>query len=336
MWAAVNAPGEDTSLDQDIYPYSALDLAQVVCTTFGVERKITFSNRNESAPCLHLSWQKAKRFFDVGVPMTLEVGTGRMAQWAKSVDARATPEFDEVEVWSECPEGWLNAFDRSDETQARSVRQFTSCARSRPSSVRERTRGWPPVYSGRSGGDGAVASLISKVARSYAERGFVSTNQEIVRRLRRQRDGGSTSASAPEATQDDDRQALENVVPVAEPVSPSVALRMHLGLTSNLAYAEERGIPVDNTERDIYSRDENIMHVSHEGGPLEDPWNAPEATMWRWTVDPRQAPDKGETLTIGFARARPVTLDGEALGGSADTKVASPRPGNEAWPVCVT
>ena len=250
LWAAVNAPGEDTSLDQDIYPYSALDLAQVVCTTFGVERKITFSNRNESAPCLHLSWQKAKRFFDVGVPMTLEVGTGRMAQWAKSVDARATPEFDEVEVWSEFPGSWLNAFDRSDETQARSVRQFTSCARSRPSSVRERTRGWPPVYSGRSGGDGAVASLISKVARSYAERGFVSTNQEIVRRLRRQRDGGSTSASAPEATQDDDRQALENVVPVAEPVSPSVALRMHLGLTSNLAYAEERNqVRADVIER---------------------------------------------------------------------------------------
>jgi argininosuccinate synthase len=81
-----------------------------------------------------------------------------------------------------------------------------------------------------------------------------------------------------------------------------------------LAYARARGIPlpgVDQTK--LYSRDENIWHISHEGGPLEDPGFEPEESMFRWTVAPELAPDRPEFVEITFEEGRPVELDGEPL-----------------------
>ena len=78
-------------------------------------------------------------------------------------------------------------------------------------------------------------------------------------------------------------------------------------------YASERGIPVPVTKKDPYSRDRNLWHLSHEGGPLEDPSFAPEPEMFRLTVDPRHAPDEPENVTISFEQGLPVAVNGENL-----------------------
>lgn len=81
-----------------------------------------------------------------------------------------------------------------------------------------------------------------------------------------------------------------------------------------LAYAAARGVPVAATKEKIYSRDRNLWHISHEGGELEDPASAPLERMFLLTVDPREAPDEPEEVTIGFERGTPVAVNGEQLG----------------------
>ncbi|HEX7707931.1 MAG TPA: argininosuccinate synthase [Thermoanaerobaculia bacterium] len=78
-------------------------------------------------------------------------------------------------------------------------------------------------------------------------------------------------------------------------------------------YAAEHGIPVPVTKKDPYSRDRNLWHLSHEGGPLEDPSFEPEASMFRLTTDPVDAPDTPEKVTIGFEEGVPVSVDGVRL-----------------------
>ncbi|HUP44286.1 MAG TPA: argininosuccinate synthase [Thermoanaerobaculia bacterium] len=78
-------------------------------------------------------------------------------------------------------------------------------------------------------------------------------------------------------------------------------------------YATERGIPVPVTKKDPYSRDRNLWHLSHEGGPLEDPAFEPEAEMFKLTVDPSLAPDVPEKVTIAFQSGIPVAVNGKAL-----------------------
>ena len=80
-----------------------------------------------------------------------------------------------------------------------------------------------------------------------------------------------------------------------------------------LAYAEERGIPVANTKKSIYSRDRNIWHISHEGGDLEDPWTEPQEDMFCLTVSPEAAPDTPEHVVLDFENGLPIGLDGECL-----------------------
>jgi argininosuccinate synthase len=80
-----------------------------------------------------------------------------------------------------------------------------------------------------------------------------------------------------------------------------------------IRYAVKYNIPVSQTEKDIYSRDRNIFHLSHEGGPLEDPWNEPANEMYQFTVSPEEAPDKTEYIEIGFEKGNPVSLNGEKL-----------------------
>ncbi len=81
-----------------------------------------------------------------------------------------------------------------------------------------------------------------------------------------------------------------------------------------LAYARERGIPVPHTEKSIYSRDRNIWHLSHEGGPLEDPWNEPDEEMYQLTVSPEAAPDEPEYIEIDFVQGVPKKINGRARG----------------------
>jgi argininosuccinate synthase len=84
-----------------------------------------------------------------------------------------------------------------------------------------------------------------------------------------------------------------------------------------LAYARARDIPLNVDTTKLYSRDENLWHLSHEGGPLEDPLNEPEEAMFQWTVSPEAAPNKPEYVEIRFEKGTPVALDGEALNGVA-------------------
>jgi argininosuccinate synthase len=81
-----------------------------------------------------------------------------------------------------------------------------------------------------------------------------------------------------------------------------------------LSYAAAHGVPVEQTRKDIFSRDGNLWHLSHEGGNLEDTWEAPLKEMFKLTVDPRDAPDQPQVVTIAFERGVPVALDGRSLG----------------------
>ncbi|HET9134588.1 MAG TPA: argininosuccinate synthase [Gemmatimonadales bacterium] len=84
-----------------------------------------------------------------------------------------------------------------------------------------------------------------------------------------------------------------------------------------LRYAAEKGVPVAATKEKIYSRDRNLWHLSHEGGVLEDPAQAPLEDMFLLTVDPRLAPDEPEVVSIGFEGGTPVSVNGETLSPAA-------------------
>ena len=80
-------------------------------------------------------------------------------------------------------------------------------------------------------------------------------------------------------------------------------------------YAHARDISLEGVdETKLYSRDENLWHISHEGGPLEDPAFQPEEAMYLWTLAPELAPDEPEYLTIGFDAGVPVSVNGEVMG----------------------
>jgi argininosuccinate synthase len=76
-----------------------------------------------------------------------------------------------------------------------------------------------------------------------------------------------------------------------------------------LDYAEQHGISVSASREKIHSRDRNLWHLSHEGGELEDAANAPLPTTWQLTRSPREAPDREEQVTIGFAGGVPVSVN---------------------------
>ncbi len=86
------------------------------------------------------------------------------------------------------------------------------------------------------------------------------------------------------------------------------------GRADLMDYARERGIEVPVTKEAPYSTDGNLLHVSYEGGVLEDPWTSPPQKMFRMTVDPTDAPDAVEEVVIGFSAGNPVSIDGNELG----------------------
>ena len=81
-----------------------------------------------------------------------------------------------------------------------------------------------------------------------------------------------------------------------------------------LAYAAEHGIQIDTKgKKSPYSMDANLLHISYEGGILEDPNAEPEDSMWLWTTKPEDAPDVAEYITIGYKSGDPVSLNSEEL-----------------------
>src|SRR5215468_1470580 len=80
-----------------------------------------------------------------------------------------------------------------------------------------------------------------------------------------------------------------------------------------LDYAEAHGIPVAASREKIHSRDKNLWHLSHEGGELEDPTNAPLDSTWQVSESPESAPDRNEEVEIGFKRGFPVSVNGMKL-----------------------
>jgi len=80
-----------------------------------------------------------------------------------------------------------------------------------------------------------------------------------------------------------------------------------------LGYAARKGIAVQQTAQDLFSRDGNLWHLSHEGGPLEDPAVAPPEGMYRLTQGREDQPANPETVTVAFEAGRPVRLGGTAL-----------------------
>jgi len=82
-----------------------------------------------------------------------------------------------------------------------------------------------------------------------------------------------------------------------------------------LAYAEQHGIPVEmkRGKASPYSMDANLLHISYEGGILEDPWMEPEDDMWRWSVSPEAAPDKPSYIELTYQKGDIVAINGELL-----------------------
>ena len=84
-----------------------------------------------------------------------------------------------------------------------------------------------------------------------------------------------------------------------------------------ITYIKERGIPCSASLEKIYSRDRNLWHISHEGGELEDPWNAPPEDVWVMTASIANAPDKFEDVHLTFEHGKATSLNGKAMASDA-------------------
>lgn len=82
-----------------------------------------------------------------------------------------------------------------------------------------------------------------------------------------------------------------------------------------LSYADQHGIPVEQKrgKKSPYSMDANLLHISYEGGPLEDPWFEPEEDMWRWSVAPEVAPDEPVYLELTYEKGDVIAINGESM-----------------------
>lgn len=82
-----------------------------------------------------------------------------------------------------------------------------------------------------------------------------------------------------------------------------------------MAYAEQNNIEIENKKgkKSPYSMDANLLHISYEGGVLEDPWAEPEETMWRWSVSPENAPSEPTYIELTYEKGDVVALNGKVL-----------------------
>ena len=97
-------------------------------------------------------------------------------------------------------------------------------------------------------------------------------------------------------------------------LDPSIKIIAHWRDDRWTFTSREHNIPINQSTKKIYSRDENIWHISHEGGNLEEPWNVHEDDIHVLSMPVEQSPDEPTIMTIGFEEGIPVSIDGEKLG----------------------
>lgn len=113
-----------------------------------------------------------------------------------------------------------------------------------------------------------------------------------------------------------DQVRFETTIKALDPTLKIIAPWRSWSLRSRedcINYADDRKIPIGQSKEKIYSRDQNIWHISHEGGNLEDPWNEHTKDVYVMSIPPEEAKDEPTFLEIGFEEGLPVTLDGKKV-----------------------
>ena len=147
--------------------------------------------------------------------------------------------------------------------------------------------------------------LVSALSRPLITRHLVRAAREL----------GATAVAHGCTGKGNDQVRFEVSAGALAPDLEVIAPVRDAGLTRDaaIAYAEERGIPIPVTKSSPYSIDENLWGRTIECGVIEDPWVAPPADAYEWTVDPASTPDEPETIVIGFEGGAPVALDGSGV-----------------------
>jgi len=107
--------------------------------------------------------------------------------------------------------------------------------------------------------------------------------------------------------------ALKPDIQVIAPWRDEKFQKQFTGRVDMLNYCKQHQIPVEASAKKPYSMDRNLLHISFEGGILEDPWNEPPADMFKLSVSPEKAPNKPEYVEVDFVKGNPVAVNGEKL-----------------------
>ena len=113
-----------------------------------------------------------------------------------------------------------------------------------------------------------------------------------------------------------DQVRFELTVMALEPLLKTIAPWREWDLNSRsdlIAFARDNNIPIPLTKEKPYSSDRNLLHLSFEGGELEDPWTEPGPGSYQLSLPPEQAPDEPQVIIIGFEKGNPVSIDGQKL-----------------------
>ena len=127
---------------------------------------------------------------------------------------------------------------------------------------------------------------------------------------------GATSVSHGATGRGNDQIRFELTFAALDPRIKTIAPWREWSMASRqdlIKYARKHRIPITVTKAKPYSMDANLLHLSFEGGILEDPWNAPHDAMFQMTVSPEKAPNKAQHIEIQFDRGDPVAVDGKRM-----------------------
>jgi argininosuccinate synthase len=163
---------------------------------------------------------------------------------------------------------------------------------------------WPTLRAG------AVYEHTYLLGTSMARPGLAKRQAELALQL------GADGLSHGCTGKGNDQVRFELAYKAIAPHLPIIAPWREWAISSRedaIAYAQKHHVQVEQSRANIYSRDRNIWHLSHEGGDLEDLANEPRESMWQWVVSPEQAPDKPEEVEIGFEAGTPVSVNGKKL-----------------------